>query len=112
MRVHYASPSVERVLGYKPAQVVGIPALEYIHPEDLLNAIYTFSNALLNPGMALPIELRIQHQDGSWRMLEASTQKFIDQTGVRSVVVNCRDITERQRVSEIRRALERKELKA
>jgi len=106
-RVHYASPSVERVLGYKPAQVVGIPALEYIHPEDLLNAIYTFSNALLNPGMALPIELRIQHQDGSWRMLEASTQKFIDQTGVRSVVVNCRDITERQRVSEIRRALEK-----
>lgn len=106
-RVNYASPSVERVLGYKPAQVVGMPALEYIHPEDVLNAIYTFSNVLLHPGMALAIELRIQHQDGSWRMLEAISQKFIDPTGVKSVVVNCRDISERQRVSEIRQALEK-----
>lgn len=105
--VLYASPSLERVLGYKLADVVGKTLIEYIHPDDVLNAIYTFTNAIQNPGMALPIELRIQHQDGSWRMLEAISKKFIDQAGEMSVVVNCRDITERKRAEEIRRALEK-----
>jgi len=105
--VRYASPSLERVLGYKQADVVGKKPIEYIHPDDVLNAIYTFTNALQNPGIALPIELRIQHQDGSWRMIEAISKKFIDQAGEMSVVVNCRDITERKRASEIRRALEK-----
>jgi signal transduction histidine kinase len=48
-----------------------------------------------------------QHKDGSWRILEAIIKEFIDQTGRRSVVVNCRDVTERKRTEEIRGALER-----
>jgi PAS domain S-box-containing protein len=105
--VRYASPSLERVLGYKPAECVGKNPVQYIHPDDLISAIYTFINARQNPGIALPTELRFQHKDGSWRMLEAISKKFSDQVGVTSFVVNCRDITERKRTEEIRLALEK-----
>ncbi len=105
--VRYASPAFERVLGYKPAECVGKNPVQYIHPDDVISAIYTFINVRQNPGVALPIELRFQHKDGSWRMLEAISKKFIDQVGVTSVVVNCRDITERNRTEEIRTALKK-----
>lgn len=104
--VWYASPSVERILGYKPAGVVGRKISEYIHPDDIANACSTFTNTI-HTDSALSIELRCQHKDGSWRIFEAISKQFIDQTGRRSVVVNCRDVTERKRTEEIRRALER-----
>ena len=33
--VSYASPSVERVLGYRPEQLTGARALDYVHPDDV-----------------------------------------------------------------------------
>lgn len=103
--VWYASPSVERILGYKPAGLVGKKISEYIHPDDIANACSTFTNTI-HTDSALSIEVRCQHKDGSWRIFEAIIKEFIDQTGRRSVVVNCRDVTERKRTEEIRGALE------
>ena len=33
--VRFVSPAVERVLGYRPEEMVGTRALDYVHPEDL-----------------------------------------------------------------------------
>jgi signal transduction histidine kinase len=64
----------------------------------------------------MPIEFEYRHQDGSWRTIEAISQKFIDNNSDNidsRIVVNCRDITERKRLDEIRLALEKeKELSA
>ncbi len=106
--VRYASPSLERVLGYKPAELVGKKIVQYIHPDEVTNAIYIFTNASQNPGM-VPLELRFQHKYGSWRMLEAISKKFINQLGMTSVIVNYRDITERKRAEEIRLVLEKEQ---
>lgn len=105
--LRYVSPSLERVLGYNPAELIGKKIVEYIHSDDTAKAFYTFTNAIQDPGFALSIELRIQHKDGSWRILEAISKKFIDFVGVTGVVVNSRDITERKRTEEIHRALEK-----
>lgn len=60
-----------------------------------------------------PIEFRHCHRDGSWRILEAISQPFVDSAAMRRTIVNARDITERKRLDEIRLALEReKELSA
>lgn len=104
--VRYASPSVERILGYEPAELVGKKIVEYIHPDDIANAFSTFKNAI-HTDSTLSIELRCQHKDGSLGIFEAIIKKFIDQMGRRSVVVNCRDVTERKRAEAIHRALER-----
>ena len=34
-KIRYESPSLERVLGYKPEELVGSNAFEFIHPEDV-----------------------------------------------------------------------------
>jgi PAS domain S-box-containing protein len=109
--IRYVSPSIEKVLGYADAELLEKNLGEFIHPEDW----QAMRDRLLNTkpqALTQPIEFRERHQDGSWRILEAISQPFIDTTALR-VMVNARDITERKRLDEIRLALEReKELNA
>ncbi|MBD1939327.1 CHASE3 domain-containing protein [Microcoleus sp. FACHB-68] len=107
--VRYESPSVEKVLGYKPESLVNQDFFGYIHPDDVGTALKTFTHAIENSGVALSIEFRFQHQDGSWLILEAIGQKFLDLSGTINVVVNSRDITERKRAEETRMALEKEQ---
>lgn len=111
----YVSPSVEKVLGYPVLALVGENILDLIHPDDRDATHARFANPHHNPELSKsiavadgkPFEFRHRHQDGSWCILEAIGQPFIDSTATRRVMVNARDITERKRLEEIRIALER-----
>jgi PAS domain S-box-containing protein len=105
--IHYESPSVEKVLGYKPEDLISKNILAYIHPEDVEDFLNILNQVVQNPKVALSIEFRFQHQNGSWRILEAVGQKFLDPSELSSIVINSRDITERKRAEEIRNVLER-----
>lgn len=115
--IHYESPSVEKVLGYKPGALVGKNIVKYIHPDDTANFLNTLERVAQNPSVTLSIEFRFQHQDGSWRILEAVGNNFNDSatgfesivfpSGMSNIVINSRDITERKRAEEIRNNLER-----
>ncbi|MEH2219021.1 MAG: PAS domain S-box protein [Nostoc sp.] len=105
--IRYESPSVEKVLGYPPAELIGKNLLDYIHQDDFVNIYHSFIHAIENSEVTALIEFRCRHKDGSWRMLEAISQKFLDNTADTKIMVNCRDITERKRLDEIRMALER-----
>ena len=43
----YSSPSIERVMGYTPEEVLGKRAVEFVHPDDLdyLTRIHEFTVA-------------------------------------------------------------------
>ncbi|MBF2067775.1 MAG: PAS domain S-box protein [Calothrix sp. C42_A2020_038] len=111
--IHYESPSVEKVLGYLPTELIGQNFFNYIHPDDLAKTQCAITNAIKSSELARPIEFRCRHKDGSWHTLEAISQKFIDDTTESRIVINSRDITERKRLDEVRLALEReKELSA
>lgn len=111
--ISYESPSVEKVLSFASVDLVGKKIFEYIHPDDVTNALQTFTNTIQNPGTALSIEFRRRHKDGNWRIFEAISQNFVDYAETTRIFVNSRDITERKRLDEIRLALEReKELSA
>jgi PAS domain S-box-containing protein len=111
--IGYVSPSVEKVLGYAVADLVGKNAIDFIHPEDWDIARDRLTSTIQNPELQRPIEFRHRHCDASWRILEAISQPFADSAATLRVMVNARDITERKRLDEIRLALEReKELSA
>jgi len=99
--IRYGSPSVERVLGYKPEALVGKNAFEFFHPDDVPVAISDFSTVAQNPGATRSLEFRFRHKDGSWRVLEAICKNIADDLGAASVVVNSRDITERRQAEEV-----------
>jgi diguanylate cyclase (GGDEF)-like protein/PAS domain S-box-containing protein len=96
--VLYYSPSVETVMGYKPEEFLGKNALEAtpIHPDDLPQARGIFGYLVENPGINYWMELRMQHANGSWRVIEATANNLLDDPSVGGIVTNYRDITERK----------------
>lgn len=98
--VQYESPSIEKIVGYEPEDLLGKNIFEFIHLEDAENVINAFHTIVQNPGATLTVEFRFQHQDGSWRVLEATGNNLLDDPSVGSIVINSRDITERKWVEE------------
>ena len=96
----YKSPSVKKVLGYEPQELVGKNIFTHIHPEDAGRAQETFQTVLAEPGRAVKLQFRHAHKDGSWRHLEAIGQNRLDDPDVNGVVVNSRDVTDRWRAEE------------
>jgi PAS domain S-box-containing protein len=110
--IGYVSPSVEKVLGYSVVDLLGENIKDFIHLDDWTITRDRLTN-LASSELQRPIEFRHLHQDGTWRILEAISQPFVDSTDILRMMVNARDITERKRLDEIRLALEReKELSA
>ena len=94
--VRYESPSIEKVLGYKPADLIGKNVFAFIHPEDTPHVFNAFREILQSSGTPLSIEFRFRHQDGSWHFLESTGNNLLADPSLAGIVVNSRDITERK----------------
>lgn len=94
--IRYESPSVERVLGYKPEELSGKFAFDLVHSDDRPRLLDVFNGAIQTRELSAPLEVRCRHKDGSWRVLEGMVQNFLDDPAVQGVVVNSRDITQRK----------------
>lgn len=98
--VQYESPSIEKILGYKPAEMIGKNAFEFIHPNDVLNVFNVFNQVLQNSDITLSVEYRFRHKDGSWCFLESTGSNLLNNPSVAGIVVNSRDITQRKQTEE------------
>jgi PAS domain S-box-containing protein len=94
------SPSVSRVLGYKPEELAGQNAFAMIHADDVEATRKDFQRCIENPGQTTTSKFRTRHQDGSWLYLETVCKSFLDDPEIAGVVVNSRDVTERHRLEE------------
>lgn len=108
--VLYESPSVKKVLGYVPEEMIGENAFDLVHSEDLPKVKDKFKLVVGNPLVTESTEFRMRHKDGSWRILE-SVGKSIPGHLMGGVIVNSRDITEYRRAEELFQ-LERKNIEA
>lgn len=100
-QLQYASPSVERNLGYPPTQVEGTKVQEYLHPEDrplVETALKRQSSAFFT--------IRLQHREGAWRYFEAIGQPLFSDPLVGGYLLTVRDVTDRKREEVQRREKE------
>jgi PAS domain S-box-containing protein len=104
--IRYISPSVERVLGYRPEEMVGKPAAAFVHPDDLPTAARSFEEKITQPGSSEYLEIRLRHRNGSWRTGEVQARVLHDGTDAPMAVVNTHDVTEARRVQEALRQSE------
>ena len=104
-KVLYNTPSVERVLGYPPEEMVGRVALDFIHPDDLPHVAARFAEAVTQPGVPVPVDFRFRHRDGHWVPLEAVGINYLDDESIAGVIVNSRDVRDRQRAEVAYRTL-------
>ncbi len=98
--VIYASPSIERLLGYTSEEIMAMSVFELVHGEDLERAGDTLLELIGSEGPSDPIEMRVRHVDGEYRHIEAVANNMLDDPNIGGIVINVRDVTERKRAEE------------
>ncbi|WP_123623413.1 PAS domain S-box protein [Halorubrum sp. CSM-61] len=96
----YASPSVERILGHDPTDLVGEYAFSYVHPEDRERVVETFARSVTGDGPDPTVEYRLENADGGYLWVESVGSNRLDDYGVGGFVINTRDISDRKRREE------------
>ncbi|HZP58048.1 MAG TPA: EAL domain-containing protein [Dehalococcoidia bacterium] len=94
--VRYQSPSIERVLGYAAAEILGTRLAELIHIDDVARVLAVLSDASHNPGSTATAEARVRRRDGAWRDLEFIGTDQCTNPAIGGFVLNIRDVTERK----------------
>jgi PAS domain S-box-containing protein len=90
----YVSPANERVLGYKPAEIIGTSSFAKTHPDDLQLATEFFTDVLASPRELKRVLLRVAHKDGTWRWIEMNGTNLISDPSIGGIVTNFHDVTE------------------
>jgi PAS domain S-box-containing protein len=93
--IAYQSPSVQRVLGRRPADLVGTALGDLVHPDDQHDVNVSLTELVeAAPGATANFECRLRHEDGSWRQVESTCTNLADDPRVHGLVLNIRDVTE------------------
>jgi PAS domain S-box-containing protein len=93
--ISYIAPSVERVLGYAPAEMLGQRPSDLVHPDDVARIMDTIARLVEHPQETFTIQYRVRHKDGRWRWIENVANTFVRGSPESGLMANCRDITER-----------------
>jgi PAS domain S-box-containing protein len=104
-KIKFVSPSVERILGFSPENVVGQDIAKLVHRDDFDTVRIAFQEAIDSPGQRRFADGRVRHIDGNWCWLESTVRSLFDDPVVAGLVINSHDITERKRASEALRGL-------
>ena len=75
----WVSPSVEDLLGWRPEDLKGRKAIEFLHPEDA-GRVAVASHAL-NRGERGSYEARFRRADGTYRWLQVTARPLRDEVG-------------------------------
>jgi two-component system sensor histidine kinase/response regulator len=103
------SPSVEKVIGYKPEELIGRSILDanLIHPDHYEMAVQEIETVYSGKSVG-PIEFKVIAKDGTQKIMEIVSTPLMrhgDLTGITSIA---RDITEKKRAEEALRKSEEK----
>ena len=98
--IKYESPAFYRLLGWTEAEILGRNAFELVHPDDRDLVMDVFAEALRTERESLPVEFRYRRADGSYVVLEAKGVNRLRDPLIAGVIVNSRDVTERNRLAE------------
>jgi PAS domain S-box-containing protein len=97
----YVNPQIEKLLGYRPEEVLGKSPFDFIPPEEVQRVIDIFVELLDKRAPMITLRNTNRCKDGSLKVLETSGVPFFDEkgefAGYRGID---RDITERIRMEE------------
>jgi diguanylate cyclase (GGDEF)-like protein/PAS domain S-box-containing protein len=95
--VAYQSPSIERVLGYHPDEVIGMRFDRLVESGEQGRLMHLLAEGPAYAGdEAQVLECSLRHRDGSIRQFEILHTNLLDDEHVRGIVLNGRDVSERK----------------
>ena len=101
--VTYVSPNIERILGDRPEEHIGIPDvwINHVHPDDRAQIQALIGGALEQHKPMIDCECRVLHKDGSYRWVYAVMRFDADGPGApRAFYGYVQDITARKAIEE------------
>ncbi len=101
----YQSAAIRRILGYEPDELLGIDALDMIHPDDRESVAAMLQQKLKEPGVPISGQYRVRHKGGGWRWIESTSTNLLHDPGIGAIVVNYRDITDRLHAEKVQAAV-------
>ncbi len=97
-RVAYASPAIERIIGVPATEVVGSKAIDLVVPSERGIVAMAIIEAAGTPASAT-FDCYVVHADDVARHVEVITTDLLGDPSVGGIVVNVRDLSERNAVS-------------
>lgn len=95
LRFTYTSPRVQDILGYRPGDLLGRQAYDFMPAEDAASARTRFAPEIAAHKPLLRVENRFCHRDGHLVVLETSAVPILDGGRFRGYRGISRDVTER-----------------
>jgi PAS domain S-box-containing protein len=96
----YASLSIATLLGYPVAEVIGRAFLELAHPADTAAIAALLARARSARGQTVQGRFRLRHGSGEWRDLATLAVDRTEESGIRALVLNLRDVTSQVRMEQ------------
>ncbi|HEV3214457.1 MAG TPA: PAS domain S-box protein [Vicinamibacterales bacterium] len=93
--VLYANPPTGRMLGLPISDCIGANVFRWVHDDDMLTFKENFGKQLDRPGIPVRSAFRLRHSDLTWRRVETIGVNRLDDPGIRGIIINYRDVTER-----------------
>ncbi|OWY59560.1 hypothetical protein B7486_73925, partial [cyanobacterium TDX16] len=85
--VSFCSPAVERLLGVADVDLVGRPPFERLHPDDGWRVPPLLDHPAGLDASAEPLEVRLAHEDGTYRWFEVLTKDLRSDLSVDGIVL-------------------------
>ena len=103
--LRFVSAASMAILGVPDAELTGTSLIDLLHSADREPAAARLRALAAGEDSDDPLQLRIRHGDGTYRLMDASLTNLIDDPAVGGIVANLRDITHRTRLEvELRHA--------
>ncbi len=91
--ISYASKAVGQY-GYTPDGLAGSALPDFIHPDDLPNAIQTATAIASGAAAAEGLACRVRASDGTWRHVQATISRYAGAARSRQLLITAKDISD------------------
>ncbi|HEY5121662.1 MAG TPA: PAS domain S-box protein, partial [Acidimicrobiales bacterium] len=105
-QVVYGNPIAQKLLGVTMEEARGTQARLYLHPDDLEQNLLFFADVISTPGTSARQDLRTMSPAGEVRHLEVVCTNLLDDPSIHGIIINGKDVTERNEYIHRLQALE------
>jgi PAS domain S-box-containing protein len=104
-QIQELSPYGNSIIGYDPLENAGLFQMDFLHPDDRKMVLAIFFEVLSKPGSIKLSEFRYKRLDGGYRWMESTFYNLLENSAVKAIVLNYRDVTNRKKEEEERQLL-------
>ncbi|MBL8114167.1 MAG: EAL domain-containing protein [Acidobacteria bacterium] len=98
--VRWVNSASAGVLGQPPAHLLAERLDDLVHPDDASRLRAAVRTVSVTPRLSFALDVRVKHQDGTWRSFEANLQNALEDPGIAGLLLEARDVTSRRRSEE------------